>query len=266
MDFRNGGKWHLTMHGPGGRDYENYITFTEIVKNKTIAFQHGGGPKAEPVNHRTHITFEEVGGKTKINFRMTFISPEAKDFVVTTYQAVEGLNGTLSRLEELLAGQTGSKARGVQITLPSDTEIMLRRVFDAPAALVFDASTKPEHIAVWWSCGGSKVEAEADLRVGGSFKYKLHLPDGQVFPFKGVYREFDRPRKIVHTQILDVAPYNAHEILVTVTFVEENGKTTLTSLIQHTTKEGRDMHLMSGLEEGAGFSMDRLAELVWKLS
>ena len=65
FDFKPGGVWRFVMHGPDGRDYENRVTFDEIVKPERIAYHHGGGDDVEPVQFRTTVTFEDIGGKTR---------------------------------------------------------------------------------------------------------------------------------------------------------------------------------------------------------
>lgn len=103
MDVKPGGVWRFVMHGPDGRDYQNKITFIEVVKPERLAYKHGGDKDVEPVNHQTTVTFTDQGGKTRLDMRMVFLSANARDYVVKTYGAVDGLNQTLGRLEEHLA-------------------------------------------------------------------------------------------------------------------------------------------------------------------
>jgi uncharacterized protein YndB with AHSA1/START domain len=102
MDLRPGGVWRFVMHGPD-RDYQNKITYIEVVKPERLAYKHGGEKEVEPVNFQVTVTFEEQGGKTKVDMRMVFPSANARDYVIETYGAVEGLIQTLGRLEEYLA-------------------------------------------------------------------------------------------------------------------------------------------------------------------
>ena len=154
------------------------------------------------------------------------------------------------------------------VTLPSDHEIQMERTFDAPRALVFDAVTQPEHVTRWWG-GGGGVETlaicEIDLRVGGAYRYVIRKAGGQEYPFKGVYREIDRPSRLVYTQIYDVAPFNQSEAVVTTVFDERNGRTTMRETSRCESKQVRDGWLQSGMEEGAGRSLDALAELLESL-
>jgi uncharacterized protein YndB with AHSA1/START domain len=100
FDFRPGGVWRFVMHGPDGRDYENRITFDDIVAPERIAYHHGGGGDVEPVQFSTLVTFEETGGKTKLTMRGTFPSAEERDRVIRDYGADKGQVETLARLAE----------------------------------------------------------------------------------------------------------------------------------------------------------------------
>lgn len=152
------------------------------------------------------------------------------------------------------------------LTTPSDREIVLQRTFDAPAALVFEAMTKPEHVRRWFGCSqASLTVCEIDLRVGGAYRYVMSMGDGQEFPFKGEYKEITPPSRLVFTQIFDVPPINEHPALVTATFEERDGQTTLTETILHDSRESRDGHLSSDMEQGAGEAYDRLADVVDEL-
>jgi uncharacterized protein YndB with AHSA1/START domain len=98
FDFRAGGVWRFVMHGPDGRDYENRITFDEIVAPERIAYHHGGGDDVEPVQFRTLVTFEDIGGATRLRMSGTFPTAAERDRVVREYGADKGLGETLGRL------------------------------------------------------------------------------------------------------------------------------------------------------------------------
>src|SRR5919108_2584782 len=148
----------------------------------------------------------------------------------------------------------------LQVTTPSDREIVLTRVFDAPRQMVFDAFTKPELLKRWFGPRGwSLVVCEVDLRVGGTFRFVLRGPDGTEMGMRGVYREIVPPERSVHTESFDDYP---GESQVTAVFLEQGGKTTLTATILYPSKEVRDAVLKSGMEHGAAGSYDKLAELL----
>jgi len=105
FDMRPGGIWRFVMHGPDGRDYENRITFDEIVRPERIVYHHGGGDDVEPVQFRTTVTFEDLGGKTRLTMRGVFPSATERDRVIKDYGADKGLVQTLARLEEFVAAR-----------------------------------------------------------------------------------------------------------------------------------------------------------------
>ena len=148
----------------------------------------------------------------------------------------------------------------LKVTTPTDREIVMTRVFDAPRRLVFDAFTKPELLKRWFGPRGwSLVVCEVDLRVGGGFRFVLRGPDGRDMGMRGVYRELDPPERSVHMESFDDYP---GESQVTAVMVEESGKTTLTATVLYPSKEVRDMVIQSGMEHGAAESYDKLAELL----
>lgn len=147
------------------------------------------------------------------------------------------------------------------LTLPSDTEIVLTRVFDAPRRLVFEAWTKPEHLARWWGPNEFTLPVcEVDLRPGGAYRFVMRGPDGKDYPMKGEYREIVPPERLIYTDAFDVPDMPARESLVTVTFEEEDGKTALTIHSRFQSVEDRDAVLELGAEEGWRESLERLAE------
>jgi uncharacterized protein YndB with AHSA1/START domain len=148
----------------------------------------------------------------------------------------------------------------LKVSTPTDLEIALTRVFDAPRTLVFDAFTKPELLKRWFGPRGwSLVVCEVDLRVGGGFRFVLRGPDGTDMRMRGVYREIVPPERSVHMESFDDYP---GESQVTAVLVEQGGKTTLTATVLYPSREVRDAILKSGMEHGAAESYDKLAELL----
>ena len=148
----------------------------------------------------------------------------------------------------------------LKVTTPTDREIVLTRVFDAPRRRVFDAFSKPELLKRWFGPRGwSLVVCEVDLKVGGGFRFVLRGPDGKEMGMRGVYREIVPPERSVHTESFDDFP---GESLVTAVFIEDGGKTTLTATIRYPSQEIRDAVIQSGMEHGAAESYDKLAELL----
>jgi uncharacterized protein YndB with AHSA1/START domain len=151
------------------------------------------------------------------------------------------------------------------ITLPSDTEYLITRTFDAPAELIFTAVTTPDLVKRWWGFETSEwLVCEIDLRVGGRWRYVIRERDMEV-GFHGEYREIAGPHRLVFTEMFEgvpeLPPPDAYPVN-TMSLNEVDGVTTMTLLVQHTTKEERDMVLATGMEGGMQISYDRLDDLV----
>src|SRR5271167_2949843 len=100
FDLRPGGVWRFVMHGPDGTDYENRITYDEIVKPERLVYRHGGGEDVEPVQFHVTVTFEDLGSKTRLTMRAVFPSAEQRNLVAEKYGAIEGAQQTLERLAQ----------------------------------------------------------------------------------------------------------------------------------------------------------------------
>jgi uncharacterized protein YndB with AHSA1/START domain len=147
------------------------------------------------------------------------------------------------------------------LTLPSDREIVITREFDAPCRRVFEAWTNPQHVKQWYGCGEANlVVCEIDLRVSGEYRYVLLGPDGTQHTMTGKYLEIVRPDRLVYTERYVSEQFESEEAFVTVTFVERDGRTKLTSTVLHKSAANRDMHLNSGVEKGASLTLDRLEQ------
>jgi uncharacterized protein YndB with AHSA1/START domain len=148
------------------------------------------------------------------------------------------------------------------VTTPSDTEIRMSRLFDAPRQLVFEAMSKPEHITQWWGRlgeGYSVPVCEVDLRVGGKWRFVNRHPKGDA-EFYGEYREIQPPGRIVFTEIFADFPDSVS--VVTAVLTEEGGKTRLTVTADYGSKQVRDIVQGTGMERGAAISYDRLEDLL----
>lgn len=152
-----------------------------------------------------------------------------------------------------------------KVTTPSDREIVLTRLFNAPPHLVFEAMSQPEHVRRWWGNlgeGYSVPVCEIDLRVGGKWRFVNRHPKGEA-AFHGVYREIDAPGRLVFTEIFE--PFPDAESVVTSELTEENGQTRLTATCLYPSREVRDMVIGTGMAKGAALSYDRLDDLVVEL-
>ena len=154
-------------------------------------------------------------------------------------------------------------AATLQVTTPSDREIAMTRVFDAPRHLLFEALTQPELVSRWLlgPPGWTMPLCEIDPRVGGSYRYVWHGPEGRVMGMQGVFREIRPPERLVRTEAFDEAWY-AGAALATILLTERAGKTTLTTTVLYESRQVRDGVLKSGMADGVTASYDRLAVLV----
>jgi uncharacterized protein YndB with AHSA1/START domain len=161
-----------------------------------------------------------------------------------------------------MEAMTGSGT--AKVTLPMDEQILITREFDAPRHLVYKAWTTPELVKRWWSGGHGEVTiAEIDLRVGGMWRYVMIANEGFEVGFHGEYREIVPDERIVSTEVYEGMPEG--EALNTLTFTEQDGRTTLSILVQHSCKEHRDAHVNSGMEAGMQKAMDLLEEVAVSL-
>lgn len=168
------------------------------------------------------------------------------------------------------------QAATLQVTTPSDLEIVMTRSFDAPRQLVWDAITKPEFLRRWMFTppGWSWAECEMEVRVGGKFRWAWNGPDGRLaLTIQGEHREVNPPSKIVHTERMEMGPGAGGcgpddacaapwELLATIELVEQGGRTQLTMTLLFGSKEARDGALASGMEHGVAAGYEALEALL----
>ena len=150
------------------------------------------------------------------------------------------------------------------VTLPTETQILITREFDAPRHLVYRALTTPELIKRWWSGDkGNVTSAEVDLRVGGTWRYVMVANGGFEVAFHGEFREIVENERIVCTEVFEGIPEGSvdGDVVDTYTLTEHDGRTTMRLLADHPSREVRDMVIDSGMEGGMQTSYDAL-ELV----
>jgi uncharacterized protein YndB with AHSA1/START domain len=164
-----------------------------------------------------------------------------------------------------MVGSSAANSDSFKVTTPSDQEIRMTRLFDAPRDLVFEAMTRPEHVKRWWGRlgeGYSVPVCEIDLRPGGKWRFVNRHPHGEAV-FYGEYREITPPSRLVFTEIFE--PFPDSVSVVTTEFADEGGKTRLTATVQYPSLEVREMVLGTGMAKGAAISYDRLEDLVAEL-
>jgi uncharacterized protein YndB with AHSA1/START domain len=260
FDFRPGGIWRLVMHGPDGRDYQNHITFDEIVAPERIAFHHNA-EGSERVHHWTFATFEDVGGKTKLTMRLLFSSAEEKERVVREYGAAEGLKQTVGRLADYVAdwGRGGGLEKHVTLT----------RLFQAPRALVFEAFTNPKHLAEWWGPKGfTNPVCEIDARPGGAILIHMKMEGtGFSHPMTGTIHEVVPNERFVFTAVArDADNQVLLESHTTITFRDEGGATRLTVEARAKGRQPIARMMLAGMQEGWSQSLEKLDALVVRLA
>lgn len=152
----------------------------------------------------------------------------------------------------------------LKVTTPSDREVAMTRVFDAPRERVFEAWTKPELLKRWLygpSEDWSLAVCDMELKPGGAIRWVWRGRDGTEMGLRGVYREVVPPARLVHTEIFD-EDWTGGETQVTITFVEREGKTTVAMTVLYSTREARDGAMKTGMEQGMSVGYDRLEMLL----
>ena len=151
------------------------------------------------------------------------------------------------------------------VTTPSDREIVISRVFDAPRTLVFDAYTNPEHLPHWMlgPQGWTMPVCEVDLRPGGAWHFGWRHSDGSQMEMRGTYKEVRPPERLVS---IESWGGDWPETVNTLMFSEENGKTTITCKILYPSQDARDAALKTGMKEGMALSFKRLDERLGALA
>jgi uncharacterized protein YndB with AHSA1/START domain len=160
-----------------------------------------------------------------------------------------------------------NSAKPVAVSTPSDREIVITRVFNAPRRLVFDSISTPDLVRQWLlgPPGWTMPVCEIDTRIGGAYRFLWRGPDGKQMGSSGVTREFLPPARFVTTERFDDAWY-AGEALVTYDLIEKDGLTTLTLTILYESRETRDLVLKTRMDKGIAFSYDRLEEILESLA
>lgn len=268
-EFRVGGYWEHTMHGPDGTDYPNKAKFLEIVPLERITYLLGGGSDLEGderrgTTFRATWTFETVeGDKTRLTGRMVFPSKEARDRVVRDFGAIEGGKQTLTKLAEFLPKFAAKPG-----------ELVITRTFDAPRGRVWEVWTEVEHMKQWYGPKECTTPvAKMDFRPGGMFHYCMQTADGTKRWGRSVYREIAPPERLVWINSFSDeagglapvpgAPTWPPEMLAVVTFDEWDGKTLLTLVWSAHNASAEERKVFGdnhpSMNQGWTGSLDRLA-------
>jgi uncharacterized protein YndB with AHSA1/START domain len=187
-DLRTGGHWHYTMHGPDGTDYENTTQYLEVLPMQRMVYDHGGHRDRPPL-FRVTVLFTERDGRTQMDMRMAFATPEIA-VEMRGFVRKAGGEATWDRLAEYL----GKRQAGKEL-------FFIARSFPTPIERVYEMWTKPEHLAQWLPPTGASMRfLRAEPKMGGSSFYEMKFADGA--PLYGLikYLELENPTRIVYTQ------------------------------------------------------------------
>lgn len=183
FEFHVGGIWRFVMHGPDGRDYENCITFDEIRPPERLVYHHGGDDTIENVCFDTVLTFEDLGGRTRLTMEASFPTAEQRDEAIRVYQFDENARQHVSRLGDFL---------------DADLFTISRRL-NAPRDLVWKVWTDAEHLARWWGPKGFEwLSGSLDLKPGGIFLYGMKGPTGAEMWGRFVFHEVAAPERLCY--------------------------------------------------------------------
>jgi uncharacterized protein YndB with AHSA1/START domain len=187
-DFRPGGNWRYTMHGPDGVDYPNDTNYLEIEKHRKLVYDHGGCDDRPPL-FRVTVLFWETKGKTKMEMRMALPTPEAAEETRAFIKKAGG-NATWDRLAEYLEKQSSGKEKFV-----------INRTFDAPLELMFEVWSDPKHFSKWLPPTGFDMEfIKAEIKPGGRTFYLMTNHRDVKMYGRAEYLKIEKPDCLVYTQ------------------------------------------------------------------
>lgn len=263
-DFRVGGNWHYTMHGPDGVDYPNKTIYHEIEKHSRMVYDHGGYDDRPPL-FRVTVTFKDVKGKTQMDMIMALATPEAAKEIKKFIKQAGG-NGTWDRLGEYLENEAGRDP------------FIINRSFEAPIAKVFEMWVNPDHLGRWLPPAGfTTTFIKTNIKTGGSNFYSM--TNGEVtFYGKSHFLDVSPVHLIIYTlEFTDkegknskhpMAPLFPAMMKNTVTFTEEGPNQTritlMTEVYGEATQAERDFFTTakSGMSMGWTGSFDKLEEML----
>jgi uncharacterized protein YndB with AHSA1/START domain len=187
-DFRPGGHWNYTMHGPDGTDWPNTTKYLEVEKHRRMVYDHGGTESTPPL-FRVTVLFEERGGKTHMDMTMAVATPEAAEGIRQVIRKHSG-NSTWDRLAEYLEKESHGKEKFV-----------INRTFDAPLELMYQMWTDPNHFTKWLAPTGFEMKfVRADIRPGGSSHFVMTGANNMKMYGHIDYVKFEKPNRIVYSQ------------------------------------------------------------------
>jgi uncharacterized protein YndB with AHSA1/START domain len=247
MDVRPGGAWDFIMHGPDGTDFKNKSVFKEIIRHKKIVYEHVSGPKFTATVH-----FDAQDDQTFLSWHMLFDSKEEFIRTVKTFKADEGLKQNIIKLESYLT--KGYAAN----------ELTFTRLINAPIDLVYKAWTDEKMLAKWWGPNGcTSPVCQWSPTPGGRIFIEMKSPDGNTYPMDGEVHEIIANKKIRFTcGALDESHHRLFDVIITVNFAEENGRTRLNLHLEVSNIKPGSSQYLKGITSGWSQSLERLVNLV----
>jgi uncharacterized protein YndB with AHSA1/START domain len=267
IDLRIGGKYVSAMRAPDGKEYWSTGVYREIVplrklvltdsfadpKGNVVPATYYGMSAEIPREMLITVTFEDLGGKTKMTLRHAGL-PAGPD----REGADQGWSESFDKLDAVLA--KGSPETSFAVS-KATRQVTMSRLFDAPRKRVFEAYTDPKLIPKWWGPRSQTTTVETmDVRVGGRWRYVSRESDGKEFAFRGTFLEIVPPERLVSTFEYEGMP--GHVSQDTATFEDLGRQTKVTVTTRFDSLEDLEGMLASGMEFGAKESWDRLAELL----
>jgi uncharacterized protein YndB with AHSA1/START domain len=265
-DFRPGGFWRYTMHGPDGTDYPNHTVYLEIEEHRKLVYDHGGYDDRPPL-FRVTVLFSELDGKTTMDMTMSLATPEAAKEIAKFIKQAGG-NATWDRLAEHLANRREGAERFV-----------IHRTFDATVDVVFDMWTSPGNLSKWLPPTGFEMEfLRADIRSGGSAFFRMSNDADMTLYGRCEYLDIAPPSRIVYTQQFcdaeeklarhPLAPVWPSTLLTTVELAAEGADQTRVSVTSEAFGDVTPAELAAFATERSGMtlgwtgSFDKLEELL----
>ncbi|MBW4655980.1 MAG: SRPBCC domain-containing protein [Kaiparowitsia implicata GSE-PSE-MK54-09C] len=266
MDLRPGGQSRYVMIGPDGTEYPAKGVFKEVVPPERIVSTDEFGEGYDtlidadlPQGMVMTTLFEDLGHQTKLTLEI--LHPTVEDR--RKHEAmgvVAGWHSSLDCMTEHLERLGAQPGHGLGMSLVGDRDLILTRSFRAPRPQVWNAWTQPQHVQRWFGCGDMPMtECTIDLRVGGTWRYVLQNPSGDM-ALSGEYLEVTPCDRLVATERYEWVPDSDH--INTLTLTECDGTTTLQILVQYAAAAHRDADLQHGMETGLRDTLNRLEALL----
>jgi len=276
FDAQPGGAFHMVMSASDGTQFPFLGTVIEADPPKRLVFSSREGwhePGARVTEVLQTITFTERWGQTVVRLEIDVVQSCS-----TTARSLEGMTSgwmmdfgrlafyllSWTAAEEFQRIETGDVASPI-VTTPSDREIVVKRLYDAPRDLIYKAMIDPAVIPDWWGARGFITTVdEMDVRPYGAWRFSQHGPDGDVFGFRGEYMLIVPPELVVTS--FEVEPMAGQTAVDAVHLHEHDGQTMLTSISLFPSQADRDRSLKMGKVNGAIESYERLAALLAALT